>query len=196
MRVTRAEKQAQTRAALIDAAAALFVDRGLHATSVEAIAARAGYTRGAFYANFATKEEVFAALLQDRVYGAYRVMGERRLAADELPSSRHTGETLARIQAHPDGRWMFRLWLELLAHAGRDDEMRALAREFWRSNRELTARVVERAASEGRDLHGLSPETMATVLIALDIGLAVQHHVDPDAVPLERYPEIFGALFD
>ena len=37
---------------------------------------------------------------------------------------------------------------------------------------------------------------MATALTALDIGLAIQHHVDPAAVPLGWYPEIFGALFD
>jgi hypothetical protein len=38
--------------------------------------------------------------------------------------------------------------------------------------------------------------TMATTLIALDIGLAIQHYVDPDNVPLDVYPEVFGKLFD
>ena len=30
----------------------------------------------------------------------------------------------------------------------------------------------------------------------MDIGLAIQHYVDPDAVPLDAYPEVFGAVFD
>ena len=198
-RTTRADRQAQTRRALLDAAGDVFVERGLQGASVEAISERAGFTRGAFYSNFSSKEELFAEVLQDRVYSAYRAMAEAQLAtdADAIPTARQTAEQLAVVQAHRGGRWLFRLWLELLLQAGRDPKMRELAAEFWRSNRILIARIVERAAAvQGRELFGLSPETMATTLIALDIGLAIQHYVDPETVPLELYPEIFGALFD
>ena len=195
-RLSRAESQARTRRALLDAAAAVFIERGLQGASVEAIASRAGFTRGAFYANFGSKEELFAEVLQDRVYAAYRAMASSQLSGP-LPTARESAETLARIQANPDGQWLFRLWLELLLQAGRDPAMRALAAEFWRSNRLLVARIVERAAAEqGRDSRGLSPEQMASALIAMDIGLAIQHYVDPDTVPLDWYPEVFGALFD
>ena len=194
---TRAERQRQTRAKLLDAAAALFVERGLQGASVEAIAERAGFTRGAFYSNFSTKEEVFTELLQDRVYAAYRAMAERHLHDPEpVPSIRVTAETLARVQAHPDGAWLFRLWLELLAQTDRDAALRELAAGFWRGNRALIAQVVQRAAGERDERLPLTPEQMATALTALDIGLAIQHHVDPGAVPLDWYPEIFGALFD
>jgi AcrR family transcriptional regulator len=193
MRMTRAEKQAATRAALLDAAAKVFVERGLQGASVEAISERAGFTRGAFYANFKNKEELFAELLQQRVYAAYRFMAEQQLATEgPVPTARESAEVLAQIQANPDGRWLFRLWFELLAQASRDEEMRELAKEFWSTNRSLTAQVVEKS---GADRKGLTPEAAATALIAMDIGLAIQHHVDPDAVPLSLYPEIFGALF-
>jgi AcrR family transcriptional regulator len=193
MRMTRAEKQAATRAALLDAAAKVFVERGLQGASVEAISERAGFTRGAFYANFKNKEELFAELLQQRVYAAYRFMAEQQLATEgPVPTARESAEVLAQIQANPDGRWLFRLWFELLAQASRDEEMRELAKEFWSTNRSLTAQVVEKS---GADRKGLTPEAAATALIAMDIGLAIQHHVDPDAVPLTLYPEIFGALF-
>ncbi len=195
---TRAARQAQTRAALLDAAAALFVERGLQGTSVEAIAERAGYTRGAFYSNFSTKDEVFTELLQDRVYAIYKRMAEHLLERDEpVPGPRENAEVLARVQENPDGAWLFRLWFELLAQAGRDEHLRELATEFWRSNRALTARLVERAARErGGHRVDLTPEQAAAALTAMDIGLAIQHYVDPDAVPLEWYPDIFGALFD
>ena len=196
-RLSRAESRARTRQALLDAAAAVFVERGFHRTSVEAIAERAGFTRGAFYSNFDSKEELFAELLQSTVYRAYREMGERQLEGDgPIPTARESAETLAAIQAHPDGRWMFRLWLELLLEAGRDEKMRALAVEFWRSNRELIAKLVaKRFEQEGRT-PPLEPLTSATALIAMDIGLAIQHYVDPDTVPLDVYPDVFGALFD
>ena len=195
--LTRAESQARTRQALLDAAADVFVERGLHQTSVGAIAARAGYTRGAFYSNFESKQQLFAELLQSTVYRAYREMGEAQLAGDEpIPTARESAKTLARIQAHPDGRWMFRLWLELLLEAGRDEKMRELAAEFWRSNRELIGRLVEkRYADQGREAP-LPPTTFASALIAMDIGLAIQHYVDPDVVPLDVYPDVFGAVFD
>jgi AcrR family transcriptional regulator len=196
-RLSRAESQARTRRALLDAAAAIFVERGLHRSSVEAIAERAGFTRGAFYSNFSSKEELFAELLQESVYRAYREMAERQLEGDvAIPTARESAETLAEIQANPDGRWMFRLWLELLLEAGRDEKMRALAVEFWRSNRELVAQIVAaRYAAAGRK-PPLKPATFASALIAMDIGLAIQHYVDPDAVPLDVYPDVFGELFD
>ena len=196
-RLSRSEQQAQTRAALLRAAADVFVERGLHGATVELITERAGYSRGAFYSNFSSKEELFATVLQERVFATYRAMAEGQLEADgPLPSARESAEILARVQGDRAGAWLFRLWLELLAQAGRDEHMQGLAAEFWRSNRELIARVAERRAAEGRDLRGLTAERAATAMIALDIGLAIQHFADPEVVPLDAYPEIFGALFD
>ena len=53
----------ETRERLFEAAAAVFVELGLGGTSVEAICARAGFSRGAFYSNFSSREELFLALL-------------------------------------------------------------------------------------------------------------------------------------
>src|SRR4051794_4411576 len=117
-RLSRAERQAQTRAALLDAAERTFVERGFLGASVEAITEAAGYTRGAFYSNFESKEQLFAELLQDRVYARYRRMATA--TPDAEPPLAELGRRLADIQADTDGRWLFQLWLELLAHAGRD----------------------------------------------------------------------------
>ena len=92
-RLTRSEQQGRTRAALLDAAGAVFVERGFQGASVEAIAERAGFTRGAFYSNFASKDELFAELLQERVYAGYRAMAAA--AAEEPPTPRQSGELLA-----------------------------------------------------------------------------------------------------
>ena len=196
-RKTREERQAETRQALLDAAAAVVVDRGLAGASVEAICAKAGFTRGAFYSNFESKEQLFVELLQQRVYEHYREMAERRIAEPESrPTLRETGEELAALQADPRGRWLLRLILELLAEAGRSDRVRELAATFWSGNRELTAHSIREAyASAGK---GAPHDTrmLATALIALDIGLALQHYVDPEAVPLSVYPELYELLFE
>ena len=98
--MTRAERRAQTRAALLDAAARVFVDRGFAGASVEAIAAEAGYTRGAFYSNFATKEELFVALLQERGFELARSVA--RDSAGMTPGE--LGASAAAIQAGSDVR--------------------------------------------------------------------------------------------
>jgi AcrR family transcriptional regulator len=192
--LTRAEKRARTRAALLDAAARVFVERGFQGASVEVIAAEAGFTRGAFYSNFASKEELFAELLQDRVYSIYRRMAEDA-AGPERPTLRETGERLAAIQGNAEGQWLFRLWLEVLAHAGRDPQFRQIAAGFWSANRGLSARAIEGAFASAGQEPPLAPEDLATAMIALDIGLALQHFVDPEAVPLRTYPDLYELLF-
>ena len=60
-------RRQETRTKLLDAAFEVFTETGLQAASVEQITSRAGFTRGAFYSNFTSKEELFVALL-DRAY--------------------------------------------------------------------------------------------------------------------------------
>jgi len=57
------QRREQTRARLLDAAHEVFAEVGMDAASVEAICERAGFTRGAFYSNFESKDELFLALV-------------------------------------------------------------------------------------------------------------------------------------
>ena len=61
---TQAERRATTRAALLDAARALFADKGFAATGREEIVERAGVTRGAMYHHFASKDALFQAVYE------------------------------------------------------------------------------------------------------------------------------------
>ena len=65
-RLTRKEKQAHTRACLMNSAAKVFAMRGLQQASIDEVAEDAGFTKGAFYANFKSKEELFLAMLDER----------------------------------------------------------------------------------------------------------------------------------
>lgn len=191
-RLTRAERQAQTREELLDAAARVFVRRGFQGSSVEEISADAGYTRGAFYSNFSSKDEVLVELLRERVYTRYTSMVQEGLEdLRRVPNLRDLGQILGGMQAERDSHWVWRLWLECLAQAGRDNEVRELAATFWRDNRAGTATLIQRAAPN----QAARAKAISTALIALDIGLAIQHFVDPDDVPLDLYPELFVLLF-
>lgn len=190
-RLTRSERQAQTRRELLDAAARVFVKRGFTGSSVEEISAEAGYTRGAFYSNFRSKNELFVELLHDLVYTRYTEMAQESLRGP-LPTFRETGDMLAAIQARPEGRWLWRLWFECLAQADRDEELRELAATFWRGNRERIARLAAIAMPHQKS----RAKSIATAMIALDIGLAIQHFVDPDEAGLDLYPELYALLFN
>lgn len=195
-RLTRTERQAQTRQQLLDAAARVFIRRGFQGASIEAISAEAGYTRGAFYSNFESKEQLFVELLQQRVYDNFRDMLERMpegLATAE--SVRWAVRELMEGYRRRDNMWLFELWLECLAHAARHPEFASLVSTFWRGTRAVIANQWEQGfAAQGRELP-VPARDIAVALTALDIGLAVQNLVDPEEVPLELYPELYELLF-
>jgi AcrR family transcriptional regulator len=194
-RTTRAESRERTRAALRAAAAELVAAQGLQGTSIEQIAERAGFSRGAFYANYRTKEELFAELLQERVYAVYRTFAKEWRDSTDRATPRETGERLAAIIGAPEGRWLFTLWLELISHAARHPEFRTIAAEFWRGTRALAAEGIRDEYAAHGEQPPIAPEAIATASIALDLGLAIQHSVDPEQVPLEIYPEVYDLLF-
>jgi AcrR family transcriptional regulator len=196
-RLSRKEKQAETRARLLDAAERVFLRRGFQGSSVEEISAEAGFTRGAFYSNFKSKDELFVELLQDRVYRQYAQMA---VEAQEQPGTprerlRWGIERVRDVQKDEQGRWLFRLWLECLTQAARDDEFRRLAATFWSGNRAILAEQIKETYEEIGLEPPLPTSQIATAMIALDVGLAVQHLVDPDEAPLEFYIPLFDVLF-
>ena len=121
--ITRREKQARTRAKLMSSAGRLFCRNGLEQTSVDEIAQQAGYTKGAFYSNFKTKEELFLAMLDER-FGEKIAQIESALRTDEAPdeAARHAGENVMRLMAS-DPEWE-KIFLEFVSYASRNDEFR------------------------------------------------------------------------
>src|SRR3954449_6655432 len=118
MRMTRAETREQTREAVVAAADALFVERGFHASSVGDIAAAAGYTKGAVYSNFASKEDVFFAVYERRAERGVAAM-ERALA--DAPDIRAGLDAIALATARRRGTeedgWLaafFEFWAHVI----------------------------------------------------------------------------------
>src|SRR5919109_4404819 len=86
-----------TREKLFEAAARIFEDQGIGGASVEAIAAAAGFTRGAFYSNFASKDELIIAMLEDHVEQSIRrnldLLSKHRNLADFIDALKHMDRT-------------------------------------------------------------------------------------------------------
>src|SRR4051794_29366032 len=81
VRLSRTESKAQTRAALLAAAERVFAAKGFHGATVEDIAEQAGFTRGAFYANFHDKADLLLTLLDEQSRARLAQLGEQ-LEAD------------------------------------------------------------------------------------------------------------------
>lgn len=168
-RLTRAEQQTMTRERLIQAASAAFAELGFAGARVELIAERAGFSKGAFYSNFTSKEEVALLVLQrllaDDGWSVCAILEShhgstdllfQRLAADF--ARRHANEPVRALR------------LELLMHAWRTPQFRVTASELYRQRRARYAELV----SMGLSLIGRAPAenvmTIADALLAVDHG--------------------------
>jgi AcrR family transcriptional regulator len=126
--MTQAERREETREQVLAAAARMFAARGFHATSLDAIAEEAGFSRGAVYYNFADKEELFLELLDRRC--AERAQDLRAVFADTPEDDVAATSRQAQLAAQHaldamtgDPEWRA-LYLEFLAHAARDSAFR------------------------------------------------------------------------
>lgn len=137
--LTRKEKQARTRAKLMRSAAKLFCRQGLEQASVDDIAQDAGFTKGAFYSNFKSKEELFLAMLDEK-FGEEIERIESALQGDEAPdeAARHAGEAFIR-SVRADREWE-RLYFEFVAYASRNEDFR---QEFLTRCRAMNERLEE-----------------------------------------------------
>src|ERR1700730_5330771 len=75
-RLTPTRRRELTRRNLLEAAAVVFAREGFHGASLDEVAATAGFTKGAVYSNFKSKDDLFLALLDDRIERQFAVASE------------------------------------------------------------------------------------------------------------------------
>jgi AcrR family transcriptional regulator len=179
---TRAEKKAQTRRRLLQAAAAVFARRGFHGASVEEIAAEAGMTTGALYWHFAGKEALFLALADEQVERRVAEIASLAEDADDPAAlqDRVAQQFASFIEHDPD--WPL-LFFEFWAYGARDPRLREEFAERRRAVQQALAQTVERATRAYGLTLTIPSEQLAIGLGALINGLAFERVADPDAVP-------------
>jgi len=124
--LTPERRRAMTRQYLLDAAAIVFARDGFHGATLEEIATTAGFSKGAVYSNFRNKDDLFLALLDDRVDRLYAVTLEVLEAGSEaelLPRVRD----LLQAASGPllgDADTLMTLYLEFVLYARRNPEAR------------------------------------------------------------------------
>ncbi|MFT2753607.1 TetR family transcriptional regulator [Clavibacter sp. Sh2088] len=176
-------RRSETRRRLLSAAAALFEESGRIGQRVEDICARAGFTRGAFYSNFTSVDEVYLALHEEQaaiVWGLLRDALDTQLTADSRTVSLD-GAVQGLLGALPASRDWFSLRSVLLARAAADP---AFAAEMMMDDAgiasELGDRFIALAAVHGR-VPDVDPAVLAKAVVAAHIGALSQSPIDADA---------------
>jgi len=194
-RLTRAEAKARTRQQLLDAAAQTFARKGYAGASVEEIAESAGFSTGALYSNFASKEELFLELMSARA-------SRRITAVAEILGAEDAGdpiEALAQL-------------LERTADRDRDTDLMALRAEFWlyavrnpeamgalaaqrRDQVDALVGVISTAMERWGAPADVSATELATVILAMFQGLVRQRRIDPARVSGDLFAQSLRWLF-
>jgi AcrR family transcriptional regulator len=193
-RSARAERR-DAKQELLRAAADVFAERGFRDASIDEVAKRAGYSKGAVYWHFESKDDLFFTLVEEHVDRPMREMiglleaapAERDMAPE---GSRRFAELLAGQR-----EWLL-LDNEYWSQAVRDPDLR---RRYAKRRRELRATLGKALAARARTLGagqiGIDPKRVATAIMALSIGLAQQALVDPRAVPDDLLGETIVLIY-
>lgn len=179
-RKSRREARQETRSRLLDAAHAVFTDKGYAAASVEEIALRAGYTRGAFYSNFTGKDDVFFALMDARM--AERVAEVTKVMASASPLTVFSDLDAWSRQARDDDELArLRLSAEFRAHALRNDAARRQLAARDETLRSAYVRAITALFEAAGSPLPAPAADLAVLVQVLDTYLPLQKALDPDS---------------
>lgn len=186
----RTGRRARTRAALLEAAARVYARRGFDAATLDEIAVEAGYTKGALYDHFGSKEGLLVALMEE--YLNVQLAEQVEVFDPEIePALRPkigADRWFAALQENPD---LFRLFVEAWVHGQRGEELGALVRhgiDEWRTTLQSFGR--QRTEALGARPREETIEQTSTVMVALGIGLGMISLAEPELVD----PELLGTV--
>lgn len=189
------ELRGTSREQLLDAAAQVFAERGYRGASVDAIAAAAGVTKGALYWNFKSKSDLFFSLLEERVDQRLRLLVEhaQAIAGQDSVTPMVSREVSSVVD---DERQIHLLTNEYWSLAARDPELGTRYAQRQRMLRELIAHALLAHHEATSVAMAHDPTQLATAVLALANGLAMDRLIDPDSVPDSLFGEILQLIYD
>lgn len=170
-RPTRTEEAQRTREALIDAAMALFVEQGLTGPSLDAICARAGFTRGAFYVHFGSRDDLIAAVVEKTMGGFIDAIIASGEAGADLPTIVRTFAMAVRSGAFPfPGHVRSHQVIEACL---RSPKLQAKYLELLSRARDRLTDTIRRGQQAGTIRDDVDPSGVAQLLLALVLGVEI-----------------------
>lgn len=182
----RGDKRERTRAALIEATWAVIDEQGFSGASLEAIARRAGMTRGAIYSNFPSRADLLLAAAGVRGLKISRDFSGPGTLRQQL---RRFAEGL--IEALPSARGTQRWHAEFMVHIAADPALRThIAEGFGGLFDDMAAQF----KSHHGDALAIDPHSLALAVQSMAMGFVYQAILSPEAVPPNAVLEAYDAL--
>ncbi len=185
-------KRAETRDRILEAAGEVFTSRGYDGASLDDVAAAAGLTKGAVYSSFSGKDELFFALVADRLDQRLALVADADDQRD-LPQLLHDAEDDLAAMFTNQRDW-HQLFIEAWTRAVRDRERRA---EWARQRRAVQAVIADfferHSAATGATLPAPAAD-LALAAMALSNGLAMEYIADPESVDTGVFGRVLGRL--
>ena len=171
-RLTRQESRLETRTRLLDSAAQLFARGGYEGASVDLIAESAGYSKGAFYSNFESKEAIFLELLD--THKRREIDALAQILAQDVPAA----ELLSLIRNSESDRGsdfdFGLLSAEFQLQACRDKVFAKTYAKLHRTHRDTMAGLVTMLFAKLGRTPPSAPKDLADIIMALTTGLSLQ----------------------
>jgi AcrR family transcriptional regulator len=184
----REMRRAETRVRLLAAAGRVFARRGFHAASLAEVAAAAGFSTGAVYSNFDGKDDLFLALLEQRIENRMALVHRIFDTGTVADGLRRVGQTLSDVTTREHEWWL--LFIEFWLHAARTPRLGTkLARYYAAVRTRIAALIREQARAVA-----LPPEQLAAGIEALGSGLMLQKLLDEDAIPNDTFATLLAAI--
>jgi AcrR family transcriptional regulator len=177
----------ETRTRLLDAAAKVFIETGIGAASVEDITEAAGFSRGAFYSNFADKDELVLALLERMSQESAAEIDQLMIDHPDPEDYVRATQAMLREPARRGGLHHPVLSTELVLYSLRNPKAQPLLKARLDRAQESIWRVLERTETSLGLQPALNRRALAAMIIAIDDGLGLHAIIDPERDPIEAF---------
>jgi AcrR family transcriptional regulator len=186
-----------TRQHLLDAAAVVFARSGFHGSTLDEVAKTAGFTKGAVYSNFTSKDDLFLALLDDRIDRQFAIVTEvlESGSHEQVEQAPRMRDLIRAGALFSDDTWET-LFLEFVLYARRNPA----AAEKLAARAEREREFVVQLMRDEYATVGATPKyplrELAEISLALFGGLTMARLVDPRAVTEATFDTVLDLLYD
>ncbi|MER3126048.1 TetR/AcrR family transcriptional regulator [Bacillus pumilus] len=161
------ERKEETRKLLLNSAVENFSKYGFHGVSIDKLTEYAGFSKGAFYAHFHSKEEIFLALLEQQMQLYVEKMNQQS------------------IQSREENRTWSLLNMEFLLYSMRNEEVRCQWSNMILQSVKQISQSLENLMKKENLTCALSSEEMAWAILSLENGVAIFHYISQDHIPID-----------
>ena len=172
-KITEAKREGR-RQQILDAALRCFSRDGFHNTTTADIVRESGVSQGTLYAYFATKDDIIAALADDRHQGEAMINALAQSEQDPIRGLRALIDLYGEGLGDPRRLDMRRVGVQGWSEALRNARIRASTLEGLTTVREAIVRLLERGQASGQIRAEIDPEAFARTLMAMFQGLVLQ----------------------